>query len=146
MKCDGPKQLATLCFLGFWPKWVPRGQKMGILGQNEVCKKVFFFSKTYPQNFIILHHKTPFGSIIIMRRKKWNHAPSKKFQYGHLDLATCPLGETVVPAQKRSEWSGIKLNYFIYCHYRPFGPFWAILGQFGPFWAILGHFEEFGPF
>ena len=54
-----------------------------------------------------------------------------------------PLGETVVPAQEWSECPGIKLDYFIYCHSRPFGPFWAILGHFGSFWAILGHFGSF---
>ena len=44
-----------------------------------------------------------------------------------------------MPAQEWSECPGIKLDYFIYCHSRPFGPFWAILGHFGPF----GHFEAF---
>ena len=57
-----------------------------------------------------------------------------------------PLGETVVPAQEWSECPGIKLDYFIYCHSRPFGPFWAILGHFGSFWAILGHFGHFEAF
>ena len=117
----------------FWDQiWilVPIGTKSQIWDfirrpENGYAKKSFFSSKTHPQNFIILHHKTPFGSIIIMRRKKWNHAPSKKFQYGHLDLATCQLGETVVPSQGWSECPGIKLC-FIYCHSRPFEPFWAI--------------------
>ena len=51
-----------------------------------------------------------------------------------------------MPAQEWSECPGIKLDYFIYCHSRPFGPFWAILGHFGSFWAILGHFGHFEAF
>ena len=50
----------------------PRFKKWVFWGKMRYAKKYFFFSKTYPQNFIILHHKTPFGSIMIMRRKKWS--------------------------------------------------------------------------
>ena len=49
-------------FFRFLAETGPPGSKNGYFGGKLGTQKNHFFSKTYPQNFIILHQKTPFGN------------------------------------------------------------------------------------
>ena len=48
-------------------------------------QKSWFFSKTYPSNFLKLHKKYPFGSIT-MSEKDGSAHPPKNFQYGKIEI------------------------------------------------------------
>ena len=63
------KTTCNIMFFRFLAETGPPGSKNGYFGGKLGTQKNHFFSKTYPQNFIILHQKTPFGSTIIMRNK-----------------------------------------------------------------------------
>ena len=48
-------------------------------------QKSWFFSKTYPSNFLKLHKKYPFGSITMSENDGSAHPP-KNFQYGKIEI------------------------------------------------------------